>query len=98
VVAHRSACSLDGVTIASGTLFAVGEDNMLTIDHLTVDGALTGESGAGLAFGDAGTCNITNVPGFSTITLADGGANTLTLVATLAHHSGLDAAHLFFVT
>ncbi len=74
--------TLNSVTIASGATFAAGAGSTLTIDHVTVTGALTGGGSAGLVFGIPGTDTMTHISGFPVITLADGGANTLTLNST----------------
>ena len=73
--------TLAGVTIAAGTSFAAGANSTLTLDHVTVAGALSGGGSAGLAFGLAGNDAMTDIAGFPTISLADGGANVLTLRA-----------------
>jgi hypothetical protein len=54
-----------------------------------VGGALNGVGNRGLTFGLPGIDSMTHVSGFARITLADGGANTLTL--TNASFAGLSS-------
>ncbi len=70
--------ALSAVTIGAGSTFSVGAGNTLTVKGITVSGALSG-SGATLDFASTGTDSMTNVSGFSTIGLASGATNTLTL-------------------
>lgn len=77
--AAGSSSTLDGVTIAAGASFAAGANSILTLDHVIVAGAIGGGGSAGLAFGVAGSDAMSNISGFPTISLADGGKNSLTL-------------------
>ena len=70
--------ALSAVTIGAGSTFSVGAGNTLTVKGITASGALSG-SGATLDFASTGTDSMTNVSGFSTIGLASGATNTLTL-------------------
>jgi hypothetical protein len=79
--------TLDRVTIAAGATFSAETD--LVVRDVVVDGALIGRSDAGLLFGLPGIDSMSHVSGFATITLANGGANTLTL--TNASFAGLSA-------
>ncbi|HEV2097340.1 MAG TPA: hypothetical protein VGR45_00270, partial [Stellaceae bacterium] len=74
-----SSSTLTNLTIAAGTTFTAGANSMLTINDVTIAGALKGGGSAGLVFRSPGADTMTNISGFPTITLADGGANTLTL-------------------
>jgi hypothetical protein len=76
-----SSSLLDGLTIAAGTTFTGGANSFLTIDHVTVDGALQGSGSAWLVFGVSGSDTMTRISGFPTITLAGAGANKLSLTA-----------------
>ena len=71
--------TLSSVTIASGSTFTAEFDSTLTVKGVTVDGSLYGSGSATLDFAGTGTDSLTNVSGFTTIGLANGAANTLTL-------------------
>jgi hypothetical protein len=72
--------TLNNLTIASGSSFTAEFGSTLTVKGVTVNGSLTGSS-ATLDFASTGTDSLTNVSGFTTIGLANGAANTLTLAA-----------------
>ena len=70
--------TLDGVTIAATATVDVSFGT-LVIDGVTVNGAISGDGFSTLIFAQPGTDAMTNISGFPTINLADGGANSLTL-------------------
>ncbi len=71
--------SLNNVTIAAGTTVTAEFGSTLTDNGVTVNGSLNGSGSATLDFAKTGTDSLTNVSGFTTIGLANGAANTLTL-------------------
>jgi hypothetical protein len=71
--------TLSHLTIAAGTTFTAQFGSILEDNTVTVAGTMTGGNSATLNFLNHGTDNMTNVSGFPTINLANGGANTLTL-------------------
>jgi filamentous hemagglutinin len=71
--------TLNHVTIAAGATFTAGFGSTLNDNGVTVNGAMKGGGSATLDFLNHGTLNVTNVSGFPTIGLANGGANNLVL-------------------
>lgn len=73
--------TLENVTIAASATFTagLGLGSTLTVEGLTVNGALSGSGFSTLDFGQPGTDSMTNISGFAPIGLASGGANSLTL-------------------
>jgi hypothetical protein len=69
--------TLDRLKIAAGTTVSAESD--LIVRDVVVNGRLTGEFDPALIFGRPGIDSMTNISGFATITLANGGANTLVL-------------------
>ncbi len=77
-IATDSSGTLSDVTIATGSTFTADFSSVLTVNDVTVNGALYGSGSAALDFASTGTDSLTNVSGFTTIGLANGAANTLT--------------------
>ncbi len=75
--AFSTTSTLNNVTIDAGATFA-DNGGVLTVAGVVVNGVLKGNFTT-LDFGKPGTDSMINVQGFSTIGLANGGANTLTL-------------------
>ena len=73
--------TLANVTIAAGASVSAAAGTTLFDNGVTVNGALHGNGGATLDFAKTGSDSLTNVSGFTTIGLANGAANTLTLAA-----------------
>jgi len=73
--------TLQNVAIAPGTTVTVTSGATLIDNGVAVNGSLYGSGGATLDFAKTGTDNLTNVSGFTTIGLANGAANALTLAA-----------------
>ena len=73
--------TLTNVAIAAGSTFTAEFDSTLTDNGVTLNGSLNGSGGATLDFAKTGTDSLTNISGFTTIGLANGAANTLTLAA-----------------
>ncbi len=73
--------TLANVTIAAGASVSAAAGTMLVDNGVTVNGALYGNGGATLGFAKTGSDSLTNVSGFTTLKLANGAANTLTLAA-----------------
>ncbi len=65
--------TLNHVTIAAGATFTAQFGSTLGDNAVTVAGAMTGGNSATLSFLNHGTDNMTNVSGFPTIDLANGG-------------------------
>ena len=80
--------TLSAVTIGAGSTFTVSPGNTLTVKGITVSGALSGGLGATLDFASTGTDSLTNVSGFTTIGLASGATNTLTLATANFTNTG----------
>lgn len=80
--------TLKDVTIAGPTTVKANFAT-LVVDGVTLNGALNGGGSSTLRFADTGTADMVDVSGFSTINLADGGANTLTL--TDANYVGISS-------
>ncbi len=82
--------TLSNLTIAAATTFTAEFGSTLTVNGVTVSGALSGSGSATLDFAGTGTDSLTNVSGFTTIGLANGAANTLALAtANFASTTGV---------
>jgi hypothetical protein len=81
VVESAGTATLNNVAIAAGTTFTAQGGSQLVDNGISVNGALYGSGSATLDFAKTGTESLANVSGFSTIGLANGGANMVNLAA-----------------